>query len=168
MRILGLDPGLRHTGWGVVDADGDRLHFVDAGCIDVAAGASLAARLATLHEAVLGITDRFDPAEAAVEETFVNRNAASTLKLGQARGAVLLAPGLRGIPVAEYAANLVKKSVTGSGHAGKQQVRAMIGVLLPGFRLASFDASDALAAAVCHSHRSRTERLWLAGAGAAE
>jgi crossover junction endodeoxyribonuclease RuvC len=168
MRILGLDPGLRRTGWGVVDADGDRLHFVDAGCVDVAAGTSLASRLAALHEAVMDVTDRFSPAEAAVEEIFVNRNALSTLKLGQARGAILLAPGLRGIPVAEYAASLVKKSVTGSGHAGKEQVRAMVGVLLPGFQLASLDAADALAVAICHSHRSRTERLWLASAGAAE
>ena len=168
MRVLGLDPGLRVTGWGVVDTDGHRLHFVDAGCVTADPGEALARRLAELHEALLVITDRFAPDEAAVEETFVNRNAVSTLKLGQARGAVLLAPGLRGVPVAEYAPNAVKKSVTGSGHAAKEQVRAMVGVLLPGVREVGLDAADALAVAICHCHLSETESHWRAAEAKAE
>ena len=126
MRILGLDPGLRMTGWGIIETDGQRLRFVDAGFVTADPSEPLVRRLTELHEALLVITSRFQPDEAAVEETFVNRNATSTLKLGQARGAVLLAPGLHGLPVAEYAPNAVKKSVTGSGHASKEQVLSLI------------------------------------------
>ncbi|MDA1133032.1 MAG: crossover junction endodeoxyribonuclease RuvC [Proteobacteria bacterium] len=167
MRVLGLDPGLRRTGWGVVDADGGRLRFVAAGTVTADPRDELARRLADLHTALLVIVDRFCPAEAAVEETFVNSNAASTLKLGQARGAALLAAGLRGIPVAEYAPNLVKKSVTGSGHAGKEQVQAMVGVLLPGAQDLGLDAADALAVAICHCHLRETADRWRAAAVAA-
>ena len=167
MRVLGLDPGLRRTGWGVIEWDGLRLRFTAAGCVTADAADALAHRLANLHRALAEVTERFAPDEAAVEETFVNRNPASTLKLGQARGAVLLAPGLRGIPVAEYAATLVKKSVTGSGHAAKEQVRAMVAALLPGSRPGSHDAADALAVAICHAHHRETAIRWQR-AGAAE
>ena len=156
MRVLGLDPGLRNTGWGVIDATGQRLDFVAAGCVKIAPGAAMSERLAELHRALTEVAETFTPDEAAVEETFVNRNPASALKLGQARGAVLLAPGLLDIPVAEYSANRVKKSVCGSGHAPKEQVSAMVRMLLPGFSSASFDAADALAVAICHAHRSQS------------
>lgn len=167
MRVLGLDPGLRRTGWGVIEWDGQRLRFTAAGCVTADAAQPLAHRLADLHRALGEVAGRFAPDEAAVEETFVNRNPASTLKLGQARGAVLLVPALRGIPVAEYAATLVKKSVTGSGHAGKEQVCAMVATLLPGSRTANHDASDALAVAICHAHHRETATRWVR-AGAAE
>ena len=161
MRVLGLDPGLRRTGWGVIESEGPRLRFVAAGCIAVAAEPALAARLADLHRRLAAVCGRFAPDEAAVEEPFVNRNPASTLKLGSARGAVLLAPGLAGIPVTEYAPNAVKKSVTGAGHATKEQVRAMMAMLLPGYRGdGTFDAADALAVAVCHTHLRETARRW--------
>lgn len=168
IRVLGLDPGLRRTGWGVIDSDGLRLHFVDAGCISIDPDAPLGERLANLHTAVVEIARRFSPDEAAVEETFVNKNPASTLKLGQARGAVMLAPALTGIRVAEYSATMVKKSVTGTGHAAKEQVQAMIATLLPGFRGMggadgapyAHDAADALAAAICHAHHRETAVRW--------
>ena len=169
MRILGLDPGLRTTGWGVIEVAGHRLRYVAAGRIRVPATALMSQRLADLHRALLATTEEFAPDEAAAEETFVNRNPSSALKLGQARGVVLLAPGLLGIPVAEYAANLVKKAVTGSGHAGKERVSAMVRVLLPGFEGGSFDAADSLAVAICHAHHSqsaaRVDRAQLVAAG---
>ncbi len=165
IRVLGLDPGLRRTGWGVIESDGARLHFIDAGCIAGDNDATLAERLAALHTAVAEVMARFAPDEAAVEETFVNMNPASTLKLGQARGAVMLAPALAGILVAEYAATVVKKSVTGSGHAGKDQVQGMIATLLPGFRGMGADAADALATAICHAHHRSTHAKWAAVAG---
>ena len=157
MRVLGLDPGLLITGWGVVDVTGHRLAFVDAGTVKTPTSAPMAHRLADLHRGLVDIAAQFAPDEAAVEETFVNRNPASTLKLGQARGVVLLVPGLLGIPVAEYSANHVKKSVCGSGHAPKEQISAMVGMLLPGFSSDSFDAADALAVAICHTHHSQSE-----------
>ena len=163
MRVLGLDPGLRVTGWGVIDVTGQRLSFVDAGAIKVPASAPMAHRLASLHQALTDVANAFAPEEAAVEETFVNRNPASALKLGQARGAVLLAPGLLDIPVAEYSANRVKKSVCGSGHAPKEQVSAMVAMLLPGFAGGSYDAADALAVAICHTHQSQSEARIEAG-----
>ena len=156
MRFLGLDPGLRKTGWGVIEAAGHTLRYVAAGCVQTAADDDMAERLAALHEGLTEITKQFAPDEAAVEETFVNRNAASTLKLGQARGVVLLAPASAGIPVFEYAAKLVKKAVSGTGGAGKDQVHAMVSLLLPGFRGASRDAADALAVAICHAHHRST------------
>ncbi len=163
MRVLGLDPGLRRTGWGVIEIDGAKLRFIAAGCIAAEVQETLAPRLAELHNAVMAITDQFTPDEVAIEETFVNVNPASTLKLGQARAAALLAPALRGLPVAEYSPTQVKKSVTGSGSAGKEQVQGMIATLLPGFRgMGGPDAADALATAICHAHHGATAARWAA------
>ena len=157
MRLIGLDPGLRLTGWGVIDVDGIRLRHVDHGVIKVATGGTLAERLHELFEGVTGVVVAHHPVEAAVEETFVNANPGSTLKLGQARGVVMLAPARAGLPVYEYAANLVKKSVTGAGHADKQQIAMMVGRLLPGVE-ATADAADALAVAICHAHHRATAK----------
>jgi crossover junction endodeoxyribonuclease RuvC len=157
MRLIGLDPGLRLTGWGVIDVDGNRLRHVAHGVIKVSVEGSLAERLNELFDAIAGIVAAQEPVEAAVEETFVNVNPLSTLKLGQARGVVLLAPARAGLPVFEYAANLVKKSVVGAGHADKRQVAMMVGRLLPGVE-ATADAADALAVAICHAHHRATAR----------
>src|SRR5207244_578834 len=132
MRVLGLDPGLRHTGWGGIDVAGNRLIHVADGVAHAATDQPLAMRLVLLFRQITEVRERFQPDEAAVEETFVNRNPASTLKLGVARGVVLLAPAERGVPVAEYSANLVKKAVVGAGHAEKSQVQLMVGRLLSG------------------------------------
>src|SRR5487761_1603355 len=145
MRVLGLDPGLRHTGWGIIDVDGNRLAHVADGIAHAAADQPLAMRLVALFRQGGAGRGRFRPDEAAVEETFVNKNPASTLKLGVARGVVLLAPAERGLPVHEYSANLIKKSVVGIGHADKAQVQMMVRRLLPGAALDSSDAADALA-----------------------
>jgi crossover junction endodeoxyribonuclease RuvC len=158
MRLLGLDPGLRHTGWGVVDVEGSHLRYVADGAIHPRPDLDLAARLVALHRALAKVIAEHRPAEAAVEETFVSQNAASTLKLGMARGVVLLVPALGGLPVAEYPANLVKKSVVGVGHASKDQVQMMVKRLLPGCRLDSADSADALAVAICHAHHAGTSR----------
>ena len=155
MRVIGLDPGLRLTGWGVIDVDGNRLRHVAHGVIKVAAERSLAQRLSELFDGVASVIAAQNPLEAAVEETFVNVNPGSTLKLGQARGVVMLAPARAGLPVFEYAANLVKKSVTGAGHAEKHQIAMMVGRLLPGIA-ATADAADALAIAICHAHHRAT------------
>ncbi|MEP9354028.1 crossover junction endodeoxyribonuclease RuvC [Xanthobacter sp. KR7-65] len=152
IRILGLDPGLRRTGWGVIDAVGSRLTYVACGTILPPETAPMGARLAALHAGLMDVLTRYTPHEAAVEETFVNMNPASTLKLGQARGVVMLAPALMGLDVAEYAALLVKKSVVGAGRAEKSQVRMMIGILLPKSAPQTDDAADALAIAVTHAH----------------
>jgi crossover junction endodeoxyribonuclease RuvC len=152
MILLGLDPGLRRTGWGVISADGNRLRHLANGTVGTDPGAPIAERLAVLHEAVMAAIEAHRPEEAAIEETFVNRNPASALKLGLARGAVLLAPARAGLPVAEYAANRVKKALVGAGHAQKQQIAAMISVLLPDARPEGADAADALAVAICHAH----------------
>jgi crossover junction endodeoxyribonuclease RuvC len=152
IRILGIDPGLRRTGWGVVDVAGNRLMFVACGSVDTNERLGLAERLVTIHEGLNRIVDEFRPDEAAVEATFVNRDAAATLKLGQARGVALLAPAKAGVAVAEYAPNLVKKTIVGSGHGEKAQIRMMIGVLLPRADPRTDDAADALAIAVTHAH----------------
>lgn len=153
MRILGLDPGLTHTGWGVIDVAGNRLTHVADGRISSSASTSLPQRLAKLDAALAEVIERFAPTSAAVEETFVNKNALSALKLGQARGVVLLAPARAGLEVAEYAANLVKKSVVGNGHAEKEQVAHMVRILLNLKDAGSnADAADALAVAICHAH----------------
>jgi crossover junction endodeoxyribonuclease RuvC len=157
MRLIGLDPGLRLTGWGVIEVDGNRLRHVAHGVVKVAAAGTLAERLKVLFEGVAAIVEAQRPVEAAVEETFVNVNPVSTLKLGQARGVVLLAPARAGLPVFEYATNLVKKSVTGAGHADKRQIAMMVGRLLPGVE-ASADAADALAVAICHAHHRATAK----------
>ena len=162
MRVLGLDPGLRHTGWGVIDTVGSRLVHVGDGIVHAAADRPLALRLVSLFREIGAVVDRFCPDEAAVEESFVNRNPASTLKLGLARGVVLLAPAERGLPVAEYSANLVKKSVVGAGHAAKPQVADMVRRILSGAVPGAGDAADALAVAICHAHHAATRQRWIA------
>jgi crossover junction endodeoxyribonuclease RuvC len=163
MRLMGLDPGLRHTGWGVIQAVGNRLSHVADGVISTDDTLPLAARLAQLYEGLARLIREFAPAEVAVEETFVNVNPVSTLKLGQARGVALLAPAHAGIAVAEYPPNLIKKSVVGTGHAAKEQVQMMVKTLLPGAVLNSPDAADALAVAICHAHhRGTADRLAIA------
>ncbi|GEO82912.1 crossover junction endodeoxyribonuclease RuvC [Pararhodospirillum oryzae] len=152
MRVLGLDPGLRITGWGIIEARNNHLSHVADGVVRSDESLSLAGRLAQLHRGILAVIQEWAPETAAVEETFVNRNPASTLKLGQARGVVLLAPALAGLDVAEYQPSVVKKAVVGTGGALKEQVGMMIRSLLPGARLATPDAADALAVAVCHAH----------------
>ena len=163
MLILGLDPGLRHTGWGLIAASGNRLRHVADGVVHSDGKAALADRLVALFRQLGEILDRYHPDEAAVEETFVNKNPASTLKLGVARGVVLLAPAERGIPVFEYSANLIKKSVVGVGHADKQQIEMMVRRLLPGAAIEASDAADALAVAICHAHHAQTQRAWAGG-----
>ena len=161
MRVLGLDPGLRHTGWGVIDVAGNRLSHVADGVVHPPTDLPLAERLVVLFRQLTAVLERFHPDEAAVEESFVNKNAASTLKLGVARGVVLLAPAERGVPVAEYSANLIKKSVVGAGHAEKAQVQMMVRRLLPGCAIVEADAADALAVAICHAHHIGTLRAWV-------
>ncbi len=163
VRILGIDPGLRHTGWGVIEADGNRLTFIADGVVQPDPTLSLAERLKALFLEVQGIVAAYAPHECAIEESFVNKNPVSTLKLGHARAAAMLAPAAAGIYVAEYKPNLVKKSVVGAGHADKIQVMAMMRVLLPGSKSGSKDAADALAVAVCHAHH-RISALRLAAA----
>ncbi len=159
-RIIGIDPGLRRCGWGVIETAGNRLSFVGAGTVTPPVDGSLAERLAMLFGALGEVLDRFAPAEAAVEETFVNAGMRSALILGQARGVALLAPAARGLPVSEYAANLVKKSVVGTGHAEKGQVELMVRTLLPTAQFKGADAADALAIAICHAHhRVAAQRL---------
>jgi crossover junction endodeoxyribonuclease RuvC len=160
MRVLGLDPGLRHTGWGVIDVAGNRLTHVADGVVHAATDLPLAMRLVSLFRQIKSVLERFQPDEAAVEETFVNRNPASTLKLGLARGVVLLAPAELGLPVAEYSANLVKKAVVGAGHAEKSQVQLMVGRLLSGCDSNEPDAADALAVAICHAQHAAARRLF--------
>lgn len=164
IRIIGIDPGLRRTGWGVIDSDGVRLVYVASGVVTSTSDDDLSYRLRELFEGLSSVLAAFRPVEAAVEETFVNENPRATLKLGQARGIALLAPSVRGLRVAEYTPNLIKKSVVGAGHAEKRQIEAMIRVLLPKARCESADEADALAIAICHAnHRSspqaRAERL---------
>jgi crossover junction endodeoxyribonuclease RuvC len=158
VRILGVDPGLRRTGWGVIELRGNALTFVDAGTIRAPLDGDLAPRLAALHKGLTEILESLRPDEAAVEQTFVNRDAVATLKLGQARGVALLVPALMGILVAEYAPNAVKKTVVGNGHAEKIQIRRMVQVLLPRARFDSDDSADALAVAITHAH-SRSVRV---------
>jgi len=167
MRLLGLDPGLRHTGWGVIDVDGSRLRYVAAGALHPPTDRSLAERLVALHDGLAKVIADHRPEAAAVEETFVNQNAASTLKLGLARGIALLVPALAGLQVAEYPANLIKKSVVGAGHADQTQIQMMVRRLLPGCLLASPDAADALAVAICHAHHAQTKRAWQAAVAGA-
>jgi crossover junction endodeoxyribonuclease RuvC len=159
IRILGIDPGLRRTGWGVIDVDGNRLIHVACGSVASDDKAALAQRLVELHVGLTRVVDEFRPAEAAVEATFVNKDAAATLKLGQARGIALLVPASAGVMVAEYAPNLVKKTIVGAGHAEKAQIRVMIGVLLPKADPRTHDAADALAIAICHAHHRQSAVL---------
>ena len=159
IRILGIDPGLRRTGWGVIEVEGNRLIYVACGSAESDEADALAHRLVSLHDELVRVVDAFRPDEAAVEQTFVNKNAAATLKLGQARGIAMVVPAKAGISVAEYAPNLVKKSIVGAGHGDKAQVRMMIGVLLPKADPRSDDAADALAIAVTHAHHRQSVLL---------
>lgn len=158
MRLLGIDPGLRRTGWGVIAVTGSHLAHVAHGVACSDETLSLGERLNQLYEQLLGVVDLYNPQEAAVEEVFVNKNPESTLKLGMARGVCLLAPSHRGLSVSEYSANKVKKAVVGVGHADKNQMEAMINILLPGC-LAEKDAADALGVAICHSHLRNMKEL---------
>jgi crossover junction endodeoxyribonuclease RuvC len=161
VRLLGLDPGLQHTGWGMVESAGSRLRHLGDGVISTDSAQALAERLSCLYRALHALLEQWQPDEAAVEHTYVNRNPGAALKLGQARGVVLLAPALFGIPVAEYQAMEVKRAVVGTGHAEKPQVEAMVRRLLPGATIRRADAADALAVAICHAHHRGT-RLALA------
>ncbi|HET7447204.1 MAG TPA: crossover junction endodeoxyribonuclease RuvC [Methyloceanibacter sp.] len=155
IRIIGIDPGLRRTGWGVIDTDGVRLAFVSCGSVVSDSTEGLGLRLRQIFDGLSEVLARLKPQEAAIEQTFVNRDATATLKLGQARGIALLVPALRGIEIAEYAPNAVKKTVIGTGHGDKVQIRAMVKCLLPRATPDSSDAADALAIAITHAH-SRT------------
>jgi crossover junction endodeoxyribonuclease RuvC len=159
IRIIGIDPGLRNMGWGVIEVLGSRLAFVACGSVHSRAGTSLAERLCALHGGLLGVIADRAPLEAAVEETFVNCDPQSALKLGQARGIALLAPALAGLPVSEYSANLIKKTVTGNGHAEKAQIALMVRFLLPKAEPASPDAADALAVAITHAQLRASRAL---------
>ncbi|MBB54529.1 MAG: crossover junction endodeoxyribonuclease RuvC [Magnetovibrio sp.] len=155
MRLIGLDPGLRNTGWGVIAVQGNRLSHVADGVVRSNAKRPLAQRLMELRDGLAAVIREHQPDEAAVEETFVNANPASTLKLGQARGIALLVPAEFELPVGEYPPNLVKKTVVGSGHAAKEQIQMMVQALLPGCKVTSADAADALAIAICHAQHRR-------------
>ena len=163
VRIIGIDPGLRHTGWGIIEAEGTRLSYVADGAVHSVTEDDLATRLLQIHQQIMAVLNEFLPDEAAIEETFVNKDARATLKLGQARGVVMLAPVLLKIPVAEYAPNVIKKSVVGNGHAEKDQVKHMVKILLPRAVMKTTDSTDALAIAICHAqhrgHRALAEKL---------
>jgi len=161
-RLLGIDPGLRFTGWGLLEVEGNRLRHVADGVIATDGDTGVPARLRALHDALMALIGHYRPDEAAVEETYVNRNGTATLKLGYARGVALLAPALSGIPVAEYAAKSVKLSVVGTGGADKLQVQDMVRRLLPGALTRRADAADALAVAICHAHHRASRLRWAA------
>src|ERR1700758_2674091 len=161
IRILGIDPGLRRTGWGVVEADGNRLSFVGCGSVEPQNDLPLSRRLLAIHEGLAAVLGDFRPAEAAVEQTFVNKDGVATLKLGQARGVAMLAPAMFGISVSEYAPNQVKKTVVGAGHADKNQIMVMLKVLLPKAEPKSADAADALAIAITHAHHRTSAAMRL-------
>ena len=158
IRVIGLDPGLRNLGFGIIDLAGSKLSHVAHGVFTTDQTFEMPVRLKRLFEGLCGIIESFAPDEVAIETTFVNRNAASSLKLGQARGIALLAPAMRGLSVAEYAPNEIKKSIVGVGHAEKPQIHHMVKRLLPNTEITSSDAADALATAICHAHH-RTRRF---------
>lgn len=155
MRVLGIDPGLRNCGWGVIDVDGPRQTHVANGTVRPV-GTAMAERLLSLHHLLTTVLARFAPDACAVEQTFVNRDGAGTLKLGQARGVVMLVPAQAGLIVGEYAPNAVKKAVVGVGHADKAQIAHMVKMQLPGCDPHSPDAADALAIALCHAAHLQT------------
>jgi crossover junction endodeoxyribonuclease RuvC len=159
IRIFGIDPGSAATGWGVIDRAGPRLSYVASGVIRPKRNAAYADKLAQIFSALSDLIAVHSPGEAAIEETFVNASPRDALVLGQARGVALLAPALGGLPVEEYAANSVKKSVVGRGHADKMQVQAMVKVLLPKCGTVAADEADALAVAICHAHHMDMKRL---------
>src|SRR6516225_3191622 len=162
IRILGIDPGLRRTGWGMITIYGNCLRFLACGSLATDNRTPLSDRLLAIHRGLSAVVETHAPDEAAVEATFVNKDASATLKLGQARGIAMLVPAIAGLPVAEYAPNLVKKTIVGAGHSEKAQIRMMIGVLLPKADPQSKDAADALAIAVCHAHHRRSVVLKVA------
>ncbi|MCV0394109.1 MAG: crossover junction endodeoxyribonuclease RuvC [Rhizobiaceae bacterium] len=164
IRIIGIDPGLRRTGWGVIERTGNSLRFVGAGTVRSDEKAPLAARLCAIHEGLRDLLAAHAPDEAAVEQTFVNKDASATLKLGQARGVAMLVPALAGLPVAEYAPNAVKKAVIGVGHGDKRQIHMMVRVLIPRAEFDGDDAADALAIAICHAHHRQAAPARLAAA----
>ena len=161
VRILGIDPGLRRTGWGVVESDGNRLIFVGCGSVEPPDDLPLASRLLVIHDGLAAVLREFAPREAAVEQTFVNKDGVATLKLGQARGVAMLVPASFGISVSEYAPNQVKKTVVGAGHADKNQIAVMLKILLPKAEPKSPDAADALAIAITHAHHRQSANLRL-------
>ncbi len=165
IRIIGVDPGLRRTGWGIVESLGNSLRFVGAGTVRSDDKAALAARLCQLHDGLAEVLSAAMPDEAAVEQTFVNKDAVATLKLGQARGIAMLVPARAGLAVAEYAPNAVKKAVVGVGHGDKKQIHMMVKVLLPKAVFDSADAADALAIAICHAHHRQSAACRVALAG---
>lgn len=159
MRILGIDPGLQKTGWGIIESEGHRLSFISSGLVKTNAGLTLPDRLAQIDNGINAVLNQFKPDQAGIEETFVNTNAASSLKLGAARGVAMVVPARVGLVVGEYPANLVKKSVVGAGKAGKDQVGMMIRTLLPACGEISEDEADALAVAICHAHHANSQAL---------
>ena len=167
IRIIGIDPGLRRTGWGVVETLGNQLRFVAAGTVRSDDKQALAIRLCQLHDGLVPVIRDMAPMEAAVEQTFVNKDAAATLKLGQARGIAMLVPALAGLAVAEYAPNAVKKAVIGVGHGEKRQIHMMVRVLMPKATFDTDDAADALAIAICHAHHRQSAVSRLAAIAAA-
>lgn len=166
VRILGIDPGLRRTGWGVIEIDGNRLTFIGCGTVEPADTLPLASRLLGIHEGLAKVLGDFQPMEAAVENTFVNKDGVATLKLGQARGIAMMTPAMFGIAVAEYAPNQVKKTVVGAGHADKNQIQMMLKILLPKAEPKSADAADALAIAITHAHHRQSAQRLLRVVGA--
>lgn len=162
IRIAGFDPGLRRTGWGVIELSGNRLSFINSGLITSTQKDDLANRLLSLHKGVMAVLEAYRPDEVSVEQTFVNKDAVGTLKLGQARAIALLAPAQMGLPVSEYAPNAVKKTVVGVGHADKNQVQTMVKMLLPKATFENADAADALAIAICHAHQRGHKKYQIA------
>jgi crossover junction endodeoxyribonuclease RuvC len=159
VRVLGIDPGLQNMGWGIIDADGPRLSHVANGIVHSSPKDDLAQRLLSLYWGLTDVIDTYGPKTAAVEQTFVNKDGAGTLKLGQARGIAMLVPAQAGLPVGEYAPNKVKKTVVGVGHADKGQVEHMVKIQLPGVKIMGADAADALAIAICHAHHGGASGL---------
>lgn len=166
MRVLGIDPGLRNMGWGVIEVNGSRIAHVANGICRTAKG-ELADRLLSLHDQLQAVIDRYVPDTAAVEQTFVNKDGVATLKLGQARAIALLVPAKAGLSIGEYAPNAVKKTVVGVGHAAKQQIDHMVRLQLPGVQIEGPDAADALAIALCHAHHSQSAGRLAAAVGRA-
>ena len=162
IRIIGIDPGLRRTGWGVIESLGNSLRFIESGTVTSDGDMDLASRLCQLHDGLAEIIHSFQPDEAAVEQTFVNKDAVATLKLGQARGICMLVPARAGLPVAEYAPNAVKKAVIGVGHGDKAQIQMMLKILMPKATFKGADAADALAIAICHAHNRAGAALRMA------
>ncbi|MFB9263751.1 crossover junction endodeoxyribonuclease RuvC [Bradyrhizobium erythrophlei] len=161
VRIIGIDPGLRRTGWGVIETEGNRLVYIGCGSVEPPDNLPLANRLLAIHEGLAAVLADYKPMEAAVEQTFVNKDGVATLKLGQARGVAMLAPAMFGISIAEYAPNQVKKTVVGAGHAEKSQIQVMLKILLPKAEPPSADAADALAVAITHAHHRQSAALRL-------